>query len=101
MIVFEYQTSIRSRRATNKNIATKFSKSPVCRNPKRLDPVSYYLQGSRDDRNQGGFYNQELEAFRYNFSQHRPRHLFVECHFVLLEIRNKYNLSSLQEKRFK
>ena len=77
VIVFEYQSSIpRSRRATNKNIATKFSKSPVCRDQKSTcpNPVSYRLQGHRSEKIQGRFYNQELEAFRYNISQHRPRH---------------------------
>ena len=38
------------------------------------DPVTYRLQGARGDKIQGRFYNQELVAFRYNFSRHRPRH---------------------------
>ena len=77
VIVFEYQTSTPgSRRATNKSIATKFSKITSVSRPKSTcsDPVTYRLHNSHGDKIQGRFYNQELVAFRYNISQHRPRH---------------------------
>ena len=94
VIVFEYQTSIpRSRRATNENIATKFSKSPVCCDEKIPARILWLTvckvlvaKKFRVDFTIKNWWRSDIIFLSIDPG---IKH-FIVCHFVLIHIRNKY-----------